>query len=88
MKTFKFEYITTLVFLSLLVALAWYYLYLMASNPMSTMVQNKNPMTMSMETMSETDMTMESMSDMEIPSSTMTLNNNNTSLNFLMINKA
>tara|TARA_Y100000816_G_scaffold13390_1_gene8841 strand:- start:570 stop:1451 length:882 start_codon:yes stop_codon:yes gene_type:complete len=85
MKTFKFEYITTLIFLSLLVALAWYYLYLMASNPMSTMMQNKNPMTMSMETMSETEMTMETKSDMEIPSSTMTLNNNNTSLNFLMM---
>ena len=85
MKTFKFKYITTLIFLSLLVALAWYYLYLMASNPMSTMMQNKNPMTMSMETMSETEMTMESKSDMEIPSSAMTLNNNNTSLNFLMM---
>jgi len=85
MKTFKFEYITTLIFLSLLVALAWYYLYLMASNPMSTMMQNKNPMTMSMESMSETDMTMESMSGMKMSSSSMSSNDNNSSLNFLMM---
>ena len=49
MKTFKVEYITTLFFLTLLIALAWYYLFLMASNPMDSMMQNKNPMTMSMD---------------------------------------
>ena len=85
MKTFKIEYITTLFFLSLLVALAWYYLYLMASNPMDSMLQNKNPMTMSMESMSENEMPMESMPDMEMPMDTMNMSENNSSINFLMM---
>ena len=85
MKTFKIEYITTLFFLSLLVALAWYYLYLMASKPMDSMMQNKNPMTMSMESMSENEMPMESMPDMEMPMDTMNMSENNSSINFLMM---
>ena len=85
MKTFKIEYITTLFFLSLLVVLAWYYLYLMASNPMESMMQNKNPMIMSMESVSENEMSMDSMPDMEMPMDTMNMSENNSSINFLMM---
>ena len=85
MKTFKIEYITTLFFLTLLIALAWYYLFLMASNPMDTMMQNKNPMTMSMETASENEMSMNSMSDAEMTMDSMNMNEKNSSINFLMM---
>ena len=85
MKTFKIEYITTLFFLTLLIALAWYYLFLMASNPMESMMQNKNPMTMSMETASENEMSMNSMSDTEMTMDSMNMNEKNSSINFLMM---
>ena len=85
MKTFKIEYITTLFFLTLLIALAWYYLFLMASNPMDSMMQNKNPMTMSMETASENEMSMNSMSDTEMTMDSMNMNEKNSSINFLMM---
>ena len=95
MKTFKIEYITTLFFLSILVALAWYYLYLMASNPMDSMMQNKNPMTMSMESTSDSEMSMEStsdsemsmesMSDMEMPMDSINIDEKISSINFLMM---
>ena len=50
MRDFKVEYLITLFALSVLVALAWYYLYMMASyTPMSMNMENKNPMTMSMD---------------------------------------
>ena len=80
MKTFKIEYITTLFFLTLLIALAWYYLFLMAANPMDTMMQNKNPMTMSMETASENEMSMNSMSDTEMTMDSMNMNEKNSSI--------
>ena len=85
MKTFKIEYITTLFFLTLLIALAWYYLFLMASDPMDTMMQNKNPMTMSMETASENEMSMNSMSDTEMTMDSMNMNEKNSLINFLMM---
>ena len=85
MKTFKIEYITTLFFLSILVALAWYYLYLMASNPMDSIMQNKNPMTMSMESTSDSEMSMESMSDMDMPMDSMNINEKISSIDFLMM---
>ena len=50
MRDFKVEYLITLFALSVLVALAWYYLYMMASyTPKSMNMENKNPMTMSMD---------------------------------------
>ena len=50
MRDFKVEYLITLFALSVLAALAWYYLYMMASyTPMSMNMENKNPMTMSMD---------------------------------------
>ena len=85
MKTFKIEYITTLFFLTLLIALAWYYLFLMASNPMESMMQNKNPMTMSMEATSENEMSMNSISDTEMTMDSMNMNEKNSSINFLMM---
>ena len=48
MKALKVDYIIAITSLSLLVALAWYYLFLMASHPsmdMEMMMDNKNPMT-------------------------------------------
>tara|TARA_B100001057_G_scaffold138427_1_gene138096 strand:+ start:1159 stop:1995 length:837 start_codon:yes stop_codon:yes gene_type:complete len=50
MKTYKFDFVITIISLSLLVGLAWYYLYLMATHPsMSLMSKHENPMTMSMD---------------------------------------
>ena len=65
-RTYKFEYIITIISLSLLVSIAWYYLYLMASHPsMDGMMKSENSMSMSMEPME--------------------MNNENKSINFLMM---
>ena len=56
MKALKVDYIIAITSLSLLVALAWYYLFLMASHPsmdMEMMINKKNPMTMSMDSISD-----------------------------------
>ena len=56
MKALKVDYIIAITSLSLLVALAWYYLFLMASYPsmdMEMMMNKENPMTMSMDSMSD-----------------------------------
>ena len=69
-RTYKFEYIITIVSLSLLVSISWYYLYLMASHPsMDGMMKSENSMSMSMS------MSMEPME----------MNNENKSINFLMM---
>ena len=76
MKTYKFEYIITLLSLSLLVLVAWYYLLLMSSySMMDGMMENKNPMTMSMEDMNSMSMDMQSMN----------MKDNVSSINFLMM---
>ncbi len=63
MESLRFEYIVTLISLSFLVVLAWYYLFLMSAQPsMDMMMQNENSMNMSMEAMSDKEMEMGSMS--------------------------
>ena len=62
MKSLRFEYTVTLISLSFLVVLAWYYLFLMSAQPsMDMMMQNENSMNMSMEAMPDKEMEMGSM---------------------------
>ena len=80
-RTYKFEYIITIISLSLLVSIAWYYLYLMASHPsMDGMMKSENSMSMSMDSIEMDSVQMNSMS-ME----SMEMNNGNKSINFLMM---
>jgi len=92
MKTYKFEYIITLLSLSLLVLVAWYYLLLMSSHSMMDgMMENKNPMTMSMEDMDSMSMedmdsmSMEDMDSMSMDMQSMNMKSNVSSINFLMM---
>ena len=88
MKALKVDYIIAITSLSLLVALAWYYLFLMASHPsmdMEMMMNKKNPMTMSMDSMSDESMSMDSMSD-DMGSMSMTkINESKSTINFFMM---
>ena len=62
-RTYKFEYIITIISLSLLVSIAWYYLYLMASHPsMDGMMKSENSMSMSMDSIEMDSEQMNSMS--------------------------
>ena len=82
-RTYKFEYIITIISLSLLVSIAWYYLYLMASHPsMDGMMKSENSMSMSMDSveMDSVEMDSEQMNSMS-----MEMNNGNKSINFLMM---
>lgn len=81
-RTYKFEYIITIISLSLLVSIAWYYLYLMASHPsMDGMMKSENSMSMSMDSV---EMDSEQMNSMSM-SMSMEMNNGNKSINFLMM---
>ena len=82
-RTYKFEYIITIISLSLLVSIAWYYLYLMASHPsMDGMMKSENSMSMSMS-MDSMEMDSEQMNSMSMES--MEMDNGNKSINFLMM---
>jgi predicted metal-binding membrane protein len=83
-RTYKFEYIITIISLSLLVSIAWYYLYLMASHPsMDGMMKSENSMSMSMDSV---EMDSEQMNSMSMSMSmSMEMNNGNKSINFLMM---
>ena len=98
MKALKVDYIIAITSLSLLVALAWYYLFLMASHPsmdMEMMMNNKNPMTMSMDSMSDESMSMDSMSDESMSMDSMSedmgsmsmakINESKSTINFFMM---
>ena len=77
-RTYKFEYIITIISLSLLVSIAWYYLYLMASHPsMDGMMKSENSMSMSMDSVE--------MDSEQMNSISMKINNGNKSINFLMM---
>ena len=80
-RTYKFEYIITIISLSLLVSIAWYYLYLMASHPsMDGMMKSENSMSMSIDSI-ETDS--EQTNSMSMESTEMNIGNK--SINFLMM---
>ena len=80
-RTYKFEYIITIISLSLLVSIAWYYLYLMASHPsMDGMMKSENSMSMSMDSI---EMDSEQMNSMSMEPTEMNIGNK--SINFLMM---
>ena len=86
MKTLRFEYTVTLISLSSLVVLAWYYLFLMSAQPsMDMTMQNENSMNMSMETMSDNEMEMGNITEDSMKTNSMEMNQTKSTINFLMM---
>ena len=86
MKTLRFEYNVTLISLSSLVVLAWYYLFLMAAQPpMDMTMQNENSMNMSMETMSDNEMEIGNITEDSMKTNSMEMNQTKSTINFLMM---
>ena len=86
MKTLRFEYTVTLISLSSLVVLAWYYLFLMSAQPsMDMTMQNENSMNMSMETMSDNEMEMGNITKDSMKTNSMEMNQTKSTINFLMM---
>ena len=86
MKTLRFEYTVTLISLSSLVVLAWYYLFLMSAQPsMDMTMQNENSMNMSIETMSDNEMEIGNITEDSMKTNSMEMNQTKSTINFLMM---
>ncbi len=86
MKTLRFEYTVTLISLSSLVVIAWYYLFLMSAQPsMDMTMQNENSMNMSMETMSDNEIEMGNITEDSMKTNSMEMNQTKSTINFLMM---
>ena len=85
MKTLRFEYTVTLISLSSLVVLAWYYLFLMSAQPsMDMTMQNENSMNMSMETMSDNEMEIGNITEDSMKTNSMEMNQTKSTIKRIM----